>query len=73
MTSKKIAFVITDAVSFNTLMRGQLEFLKGSDMDIHRKRCAGHTLAAKFQGSSSLILLCLWSATMARRVELSQT
>jgi transposase len=36
------------------------------------KRCAGHTLAAKFQGSSSLIRLCLWSATIARRVTASQ-
>ena len=39
---------------------------------ILRKRCAGHTLAAKFQGSSSLIRLCLWSATMAWSVAASQ-
>lgn len=35
MTSKKIAFVITDAGSFNTLMRGQLEFLQGRNINIH--------------------------------------
>ena len=36
------------------------------------KRCADHTVAVGFHGSSSLTLLCRWPPTMARRVVASQ-
>ena len=33
-----------------------------------RKRCPDHTVSVQFQGSNSLIRLCLWPLTMAVRV-----
>jgi hypothetical protein len=39
---------------------------------VDSKRCADHTVALGFQGSSSLTLLCRWPPTMARRVLASQ-
>jgi len=60
--SKRIAFVITSAVSFNVLMRGQLEFLRsrGADIDLYaggpdeeleklRKRDVGHVRKVPFR------------------------
>ena len=35
---------------------------------IQSKRCPDHTVSVQFQGSNSLILLCLWPLTMAVRV-----
>ncbi len=39
---------------------------------VNRKRCADHTVAVGFRGSSSLTLFCRWPPTMARRVVASQ-
>ncbi len=67
--TKKICFIVTDAISFNVLCRGQLEFIRdnsdfditlicGGDqtqLDILRKRNVGRVINAGFMRNPSLL------------------
>lgn len=69
MASKKICFIVTDAISFNVLFKGQLEYFKehadfdvtlicGGDeeqLNILRKRQVGTVVNAKFERKISLV------------------
>lgn len=69
MPNKKICFIVTDAISFNVLCRGQLEYFRdhsdlditlisggsNKELDLLRKRGAGKVINAKFQRKPSPI------------------
>lgn len=70
-TEAVMAHVLVSKYADHLPLYRQAQIFCRHGVDRDRKRCAGHTLAAKFQGSSSVMRFCLWLATMAWSVALS--